>query len=195
MTVHPSSPSSREEILRALADVEAEVAAFFASLSADELVLRVGDAWTPAEHLAHLNVSVGAVARGVGMPRALLLLRFGPSFAASRPYEAIRETYRATLAGGGRASGVFVPPRQEPSGEEIERHRAELLARWSRANARLRDALAGWGERSLDRIRLPHPLLGKLTTREMLFFTLYHNQHHVDAAKRRLPRFTVSTAQ
>jgi hypothetical protein len=26
----------------------------------------------------------------------------------------------------------------------------------------------------------------------MLFFTLYHNQHHVDAAKRRLPRFGAS---
>jgi hypothetical protein len=187
--VQPSSPSTREDVLRALAGVEAEVAAFFSSLSADEFVLRVGDAWTPAEHLAHLNVSVGAVARGVGMPRALLLLRFGPSFSASRSYEAIRETYRATLAAGGRASGVYLPPRQELSADEIERHRADLLARWARANARLRAAPAGWGERSLERIRLPHPLLGKLTTREMLFFTLYHNQHHVDAAKRRLPRF------
>jgi hypothetical protein len=41
----------------------------------------------------------------------------------------------------------------------------------------------------LERIRLPHPLLGRLTTREMLFFTLYHNQHHVEVAKRRLPQF------
>jgi len=187
--VQPSSPSTREDVLRALTGVEADVAAFFASLSPDELVLRVGDAWTPAEHLAHLNVSVGAVARGVGMPRALLLLRFGPSFSASRSYDTIRETYRAILAAGGRASGVYVPPRQEPSADEIERHRADLLARWARANARLRDALAGWGERGLDLIRLPHPLLGKLTTREMLFFTLYHNQHHVEGAKRRLPRF------
>lgn len=187
--MQPSSPSSREDILQALAGVEAEVAAFFASLSADEFVLRVGDAWTPAEHLAHLNVSVSAVARGVGMPRALLLLRFGPSFAASRPYEAIRETYRATLAGGGRASGVYVPPRDEASGEQVEEHRNALLARWARANFRLRGTASGWSERALDRIRLPHPLLGKLTTREMLFFTLYHNQHHVDAAKRRLPRF------
>ncbi len=192
--MQPASPSSREDILQALAGVEAEVAAFFASLSPDEFVLRVGDAWTPAEHLAHLNVSVSAVARGVSMPRALLLLRFGPSFAASRSYEAIRETYRATLAAGGRASGVYLPSRQELSIDEIERHRADLLARWARANARLRDALAGWGERGLERIRLPHPLLGKLTTREMLFFTLYHNQHHVDAAKRRLPRFGATAA-
>jgi hypothetical protein len=26
---------------------------------------------------------------------------------------------------------------------------------------------------------LPHPLLGPLSVREMLFFTVYHNTHHV----------------
>jgi hypothetical protein len=36
-----------------------------------------------------------------------------------------------------------------------------------------------WSEDDLDNHRLPHPLLGKLTVREMLFFTLYHIQHHM----------------
>jgi uncharacterized damage-inducible protein DinB len=38
----------------------------------------------------------------------------------------------------------------------------------------------------LDRLRLPHPALGKLTVREMLFFTIYHNIHHVENVVRRL---------
>jgi hypothetical protein len=50
--------------------------------------------------------------------------------------------------------------------------------------------MGGWSERQLDRIRLPHPVLGKLSVREMLFFTLYHNQHHIEAVKRRLTRFS-----
>jgi hypothetical protein len=33
---------------------------------------------------------------------------------------------------------------------------------------------------------LPHPLLGKLTVREMLFFTLYHQRHHVAVVERRI---------
>jgi hypothetical protein len=32
---------------------------------------------------------------------------------------------------------------------------------------------------------MPHPLLGKLTVREMLLFTLYHNLHHVQNVARR----------
>jgi hypothetical protein len=44
----------------------------------------------------------------------------------------------------------------------------------------------GWREADLDRYLLPHPLLGKLTLREMLHFTLYHNYHHVQSVATRL---------
>lgn len=184
------TPSSRDTIIQALSDAEREVAAFFASLSADEWVLRVGSAWTPAEHLDHLNIAVSAVARGFSMSRLLLRLRFGRARHASRTYEAVRADYRARLAGGGRASGRFVPVREDPASEEQSVRHQALLARWQRVNARLRSAVAKWSERELDRIQLPHPILGKLTAREMLFFTIYHDGHHVVAAKSRLPRFT-----
>lgn len=181
-------PRSKDDILRAIDEIEAEVAAFFGGLSDTELVHREGDAWTPAEHLAHLATSVSAVARGLGMPRLLLRLRFGRAWAPSRSYGELRRDYKERLAAGGRASGVYVPPREDPSPDAVASLRAALLARWGRVNGRLRDALAPWSERQLDRIRLPHPLLGKLTTREMLFFTLYHGRHHVEGAARRLPR-------
>jgi len=187
--VQPESPYTRVEILHALADVEQEVASFFGSLSEDEFVLRVGDVWTPAEHLRHLNTSVSAVARGFSASRWLLRLRFGRARAPSRGYEQVRETYRTGLAGGAGATGEFVPAREDPPAAQVAQHRADVLARWKRVNARLRGALESWSERDLDRIRLPHPILGKLTAREMLFFTLYHDQHHVAAAMRRLPRF------
>lgn len=180
------NPQSRAEILDALSRVEAEVATFFGGLSDDELLLRVGDAWNPAEHLAHLCTSVSAVARGLGMRKWLLRIRFGRARAPSRSYGELREFYRARLAAGGGATGPYVPPRED--GDAGERRQA-LLARWGRVNARLRDAVASWNERNLDRILLPHPLLGKLTSRELLFFTLFHDLHHVDAARRRLPRF------
>jgi hypothetical protein len=46
--------------------------------------------------------------------------------------------------------------------------------------------VARWPENALDRRLLPHPLLGRLTVREMLFFTVYHNRHHVDVVRGRL---------
>lgn len=191
--MHPENPYARAEISTALESVEAEVASFFGSLSAEEMVLRVGTAWTALEHLMHLNTSVSAVARGLSAPRWLLRLRFGRARGGSRTYEQIRETYLAALAGGGGATGVFVPDREELSTPAAGERAGEVLARWARVNERLRGALQGWSERDLDRLRLPHPLLGKITSREMLFFTLYHDQHHIAAAKRRLPRFGAHT--
>jgi hypothetical protein len=184
-----SSPFTRAELLEALASEERDVAAFFGSLSPDELVLRVGDAWTPAEHLHHLNTAASAVARGLSIAPWLLRLRFGRSPRASRSFVALRDDYRARLARGGRASGRFVPPREQHTATEITARRAELLARWQRVNARLVSALEYWSDGNLDRIQLPHPILGKITTREMVYFTIYHGHHHIAAAKARLPRY------
>ena len=189
MKVMPNpEPHSKDEILRAIREIEAEVASFFGGLSDTELVHREGDAWTPAEHLAHLSTSVSAVARGLAMPRLLLRLRFGASSAPSRSYRQTCDLYRERLAGGGRASGGFVPPREDPEPAAVPDLRRAILARWGRVNGRLCAGLAPWSERELDRIGMPHPLLGRLTTREMLFFTLYHDRHHIEAARRRLPR-------
>jgi hypothetical protein len=42
----------------------------------------------------------------------------------------------------------------------------------------LSEKLNKFTEEELDKYILPHPLLGKLTIREMMFFTIYHVLHH-----------------
>jgi uncharacterized damage-inducible protein DinB len=41
-------------------------------------------------------------------------------------------------------------------------------------------------EEDLDKHILPHPLIGKTTIREILYFTIYHVQHHQKAIKENL---------
>jgi hypothetical protein len=174
-------------VIAALGAAEHEVAEFFGSLAPELFVLRVEMFWTPAEHLVHLNTSVNAVARGFALPQWLLRLRFGGARRPSRGYEQVRDEYRARLAGGAGATGVYVPRLASTSLKDAGARQAELVERWHRVNGRLAWALGGWSEQSLDRIQLPHPILGMLTAREMLFFTIYHNHHHVPAARARLP--------
>ena len=149
--------------MAALNAAEREVAEFFASLPDDELVHRVAEAWTPAEHLRHLCIAVGAVARGLAVPRWLLRLRFGRARAPSRTYDVIRETYRASLGLGAGATGRFVPRREDLPPAQAAERRADLLGRWGRVNWALRAALEPWSEANLDRVRMPHPILGPLT--------------------------------
>ena len=183
---------TREDLASALSASEVYVADFFGSLTPDELVLRVESAWTAAEQLAHLNTVVSAIAKGFGAPRLILRLRYGRSRTSRRSHTALRDDYRALLAQGGRAAGPFVPARHDLAPAEIEAHRQGLLARWGRVNGRLQKALEPWDEKELDPIRMPHPLLGKITAREMIYFAIYHSEHHVAATKKRLPRFATS---
>ncbi len=66
------------------------------------------------------------------------------------------------------------------------RTRVELMAKREDFSQQFWKAVASWREEDLDRYVLPHPLLGKLTLREMLCFTLYHNYHHVRNVATRL---------
>ena len=186
--------TARASLHDSLKSEEREVAEFFRLLSPEEFVLRVGDAWTPAEHLQHLSTAVSAVARGLSISPWILRLRFGRADRPSRSFVEVRDDYRERLARGGRASGRFVPPREDLSPDEITSRQAQLLARWQRVSSRLTASLDRWSDDNLDRIRLPHPILGKITAREMVYFVIYHGHHHIAAAKSRLPRFSHSAS-
>ena len=59
-----------------------------------------------------------------------------------------------------------------------QEEKEELLKRFLEAKDLLVKNLDRWPKGSLDKYQLPHPLLGKITVREMLYFTIYHTQHH-----------------
>lgn len=177
-------PYSLDEVASCLQRAEREVRQVFAALPPERFVARpTPNAWSPGEHLSHLILSTLAVERALAVPRLVLWLRFGPSGRTSRRYVEVRDVYRAALVAGGRATAGFVPrPFGVADPREVQR---ATLARWGRAGSSLVVRVREWNEAALDRIRLPHPLLGKLTVREILLFTLYHDRHHLDAVRRR----------
>jgi hypothetical protein len=114
----------------------------------------------------------------------VLWFAFKRPSAPSRDYETMRDVYLARLAKGADA-GRFTPShRPAPSEPEAERQRIMEFHRL--AVEELVALFLRWPEQALDRRSLPHPLLGPLTVREMLYFTLYHNRHHVEVVKKRL---------
>jgi hypothetical protein len=170
-------PRTRDDIVRELERVRVESRAYWMSFAPDAFLAPLGDAWSPADNVRHLTKSVRPVAMALRIPRLMLRLRFGRAQAPSRTYGALVEVYRGKLAAGGQA-GSYAPSPLGAEGD-AEAARTRILAQHDQACAK-------WSEDALDRYRLPHPLLGNLTVREMLFFTVYHNQHHVDVVRRRV---------
>jgi hypothetical protein len=171
-------PYTGREIAANLRRLHEESERFLAALPPGAFVAPQGEKWSPADHTRHLAKSTYPLVRALGFPRLLIRVRFGRHVGASRSFTALREDYRERLRAGGTA-GKFAPaPKALP--DDPEAYRLEVLASWRNAVTSLRTEIERWPEPTLDRYRLPHPLLGRLTVREMLFFTLYHNAHHLN---------------
>jgi hypothetical protein len=175
---HTQPIYSLEEIRAALSAVYGEVAGFCGAISDATFLARPTGKWSVAENLEHLILSSKPVAKGLKLPK-LAFLAFGTAKEGSRSYEDLARTYQQILAQGGRATGAYVP-------DSIEKlpAREELLAEWHRTGDFFQRNLDKWSEQDLDKYRMPHPLLGKLTVREMLFFTIHHTLHHLKACQR-----------
>ncbi|MBC7841117.1 MAG: DinB family protein [Gemmatimonadaceae bacterium] len=164
--------------------IHAESVRYWSAYPLEAFFRRPGpDVWAPADQLRHLTKAIRAVNQGLVLPRLALLLLFGWSRRPSRSFDVLEADYKASLAGGGRA-GRFAPAVLEAA-EHTSGGRTRIMARHATAIETFARALDRWSDRALDRYRLPHPLLGKLTVREMAYFTLLHNVHHVAVAERR----------
>lgn len=175
--IHLGSPYTKADIIAALTTEHQTVQAFFETI-ADELFFTAPPAvWTPADNLVHLIKSCSPIMMAMKLPKAALRLRFGKAKHPSRSLSEIRAAYMAIAAQGQLiAPSTFQPLVEAHTTAEKER----ILAKWEQKGAEFTEVIAKWSEDDLDQYVLPHPLLGNLTMREMLLFTIYHNMHHVN---------------
>lgn len=150
------------------------------SLTKDDFLQNPTGKWSAGQHLDHIFRSVQPVNWSMSIPAFWLRLFFGKASRPSKTYEDLVAKYLHKLEAGGRASGRFLPP---PSRWE---KREELVAKLRKQVESLCRKIEKTDEKQLDTVVLPHPILGKLTLREMLYFTNYHVTHHHKAVIRNL---------
>jgi hypothetical protein len=178
-------PFTKPELLKSFGSAHRAVSDYFASIAAEKFFDHSPAVWSPAENLVHLIKSVSPVARAMKLPRLLLFILFGAPQKPSKRFVQIKEEYRQELAKGARATRKYIPvvEKRPPDFDHAQRG---ILRKWDETSKGLLDVLQGWNEERLDKYFLPHPILGKLTIREMLFFTLYHDLHHVNNVRKLL---------
>ncbi|MEW6403348.1 MAG: DinB family protein [Chloroflexota bacterium] len=169
--------ATREELIHSLKAADQRVTSWFEQIPAGAFFTRQGEEWSASENMDHLIRSHKPLVKALKLPKVGLQGLFGKSEGVSRSYETICQIYRDEIAKGAQASGRYLPDPQS-SAANAEQKRAEILAEWSKVSEELVTAAEKWDEKDLDLYLLPHPLIGKLTIREMLFFTIYHNLRH-----------------
>jgi hypothetical protein len=171
------------EIVGELRRVHAESVEYWRGFSTAEFFERpAADVWAPADQVRHLTKSMRAMRRGFDMPKVLLFFRFGVALRASRTLEELRDAYGAKLRPFPR--NPFAARELDVADRNDAGRLREMQAHATTVDELCR-AIARWSEWSLDRFVLPHPLLGRITAREMGTFAVIHNVHHVRVAEQR----------
>jgi hypothetical protein len=168
---------SKTELITALKDSHQRITTWFIEIPVENFFARHGEVWSPSDNVDHLIKSHKPISKALRLPKFTLKAMFGTPEKSSMSYKKLCQIYRDELAKGAQASGRYLPNQENP-GKYAEEKKQELLEQFSKAGTELVSVAEKWDENELDGYLLPHPLIGKLTIREMLFFTIYHNLRH-----------------
>lgn len=147
---------------------------YITSLTREQFEITPNGKWSAGQNLDHLIRSIKPLQLAYGLPKFALMILFGKTNRPSRTYDELVTKYKTKLAAGGKASGPFIPPTIS------YQHKDELLRKYITQKQKLISKIEKQSEPDLDKYILPHPLLGKVTLREMLYFTIHHNEHHLN---------------
>lgn len=129
--------------------------------------------WTPAGHIEHLINSIKPLNQLFILPKFIMTFWVGKPNRPSRTYENLVEKYHEKLKTSNPTINRFGPNKAK------NYTKLQLSARFEKQYDLFAKKIENnWTEDSLEKYLIPHPLLGKLTVREMIMFTIYHTEHH-----------------
>ena len=77
----------------------------------------------------------------------------------------------------------MVGPFSRNMPDSLANEAEKYLSQLHELNQKLNKATLKLSEKQLDTILLPHPLMGKMTLREILMWNAYHTLHHINVLK------------
>ncbi len=173
---------SKEEILKQLKVISTEFTSFCSTITDEIFFRQPAEKWSVAQNVTHLITSANMTKLAYRLPKFMVRLYTGKPNRPSRSYDELVAKYTLKLEQGGRASGRFVAkPVLAKEGRE------NIINTFNNAMKSLINTIEKkWNDQQLDKYLAPHPLLGKLTLRELCYFTIYHTEHHLNIVKERL---------
>lgn len=164
----------KAEISQKLIDHHVTFMNTLGQLSKKDFETKPGQKWTAGQQLDHIIKSVKPFDMAMGLPTFVLKMKFGLANRPSKSYDDLVAKYQKALK---EKSGFEMPREFAP--EEIPfAKREKALEKLDKLVDKLSSRMNKFSEEELDKYILPHPLMGKVTLREMLYFTAYHAQHH-----------------
>lgn len=173
---------TKDEILEQLEKAGKDFYDFCSTIPSSIFFRQPLEKWSVAQNVSHLITSANMTRLAYRLPKFMVRIYSGKPNRPSRSYDELVARYKLKLQQGGKASGRFVAKTVDANaGKE------KILDSFSKSMEILISTINNkWKDNLLDQYLAPHPLLGKLTLRELCFFTIYHTKHHLAIIKERL---------
>ncbi len=180
---------TKNEIITASENIFKQFSINCNNINETELFKRPVNKWSVAENIQHLIISTNTSALAYRLPKFLVRWIGGTPNRTSRTFDELKDKYYKKLQEGGRASGRFVPkPIEIKYGIPAPMNRSDgqkLMNNWNKAGSKFINAVThNRTEKDLDSYLVKHPLLGRITLRELCYFTIFHTQHHLSAIQK-----------
>ncbi len=163
---------NKQEIISSLLDKYNSFIKYMNELSPEDYLFGYQQKWTAGQQLKHIVLCVEVLVQVFNMPKSIIEQKFGLTAKSGCSYEELTNKYVEKFKEGGKAPDRFVPGFIPISqGELLCNELATLVSE-------VCSKIENFTEQELDTLRIPHPLLGNLSMREMLYNTIYHVEHH-----------------
>ena len=130
--------------------------------------------WTVGQQILHLVNSLQLLNNALSYPRFFLKYKFGTCNRETRDYNFIIKKYQQKLIENKDRARIFNQNLKKP----IHKDRDRLITRLQIQSKKLQYKLQKISNVNLDTLVIPHPLMGKMTIREIIMWTAYHTEHH-----------------
>ena len=167
-------------IIKSLEETVFQFNEFVSKLKKDEFEININNKWSAGQDLVHLIKVLRIVNIGFTLPKPILRLMYGINKNENRSFEHLQQLYKKALEGGAKAPTIYIP---KPVSYQDKAH---LIQKYASLNKSFIDKLNNHTAHELDSYRLPHPILGKISLRELASFTSFHTAHHFESLKSKL---------
>jgi len=162
----------REKIILKINENHQSFIDYVSNLSKNEFEFIKDDKWSAGQQLAHIVLCIKATLNVFSMDKSIIEQNFGKTGRQNRTYEELQSDYQLKAIEGVKAPDRFIP-------EAIAIDQAQnLIENLIFLVEEFGQQIRTFSEQELNNLLIPHPSLGRVTLREMLYNVAYHVEHH-----------------
>ncbi len=173
-----------QQLLERFSGNHAQFSAHIQSLTEAQFNYSLKGKWTAGQQLKHVYLTLTPITAAL-QSKEYIASKFGLIDRPVMTYEEVVQHYTSGLANGGKSPERFLP-------EPVHYSEAPALhAELQKTVNTISTQLQGYTNEELDTLVLPHPFLGKLTIRELMYVMTDHALLHLGQVKRHVEEMGV----